>query len=85
MNNDISEYSRRSRANQINISEVMDYAKRGYKISHEYFGDTEYIHMVGNRLLTEDMCDFYYELKRREDIGAPWITGWYYIDETECG
>ena len=41
--------------------------------------------MVGNRLLTEDKCDFYYELKRREDIGAPWITGWYYIDETECG
>lgn len=83
MDNNISKYSRKSRSNQITISEVMDYARRGYKISHEDFGDDEYIHVVKNRLLTEDGCDFYYELNRRECIGTPWITGWYYIDETE--
>jgi hypothetical protein len=46
----------------------------GNKVSHKYFDDSEYIHIVSGKMLTEDGCRFEQGWEdRKEDY---WLSGW---------
>lgn len=54
--------------------EALKAMETGYKVSHRYFSDDEYILMKNGEMFTEDGYYFEDEFKRRTE--KIWQTGW---------
>lgn len=50
--------------------------KEGYKVTHRYFSDDEWVTMEGSKFLFEDGCKVPYDLFWQDRISPAWDIDW---------
>ena len=45
----------------MNLQEAKEKAQKGIKVTHEYFSDTEYMTMRGNKIVFEDEVKMFFD------------------------
>ena len=61
--------------NYLNKKQALELMNKGYKVTHVYFEEESYLHIVNGEMLSEDGYKYQKEFDGKSELN--WTDGWY--------